>query len=81
MFQRQFLDWTRLEAFRDDQSNVVRIMISVFQRVENIVGKGENPGLYQHFLIFLQCFQKASLKVRIVWSLKSGLCGIELKCL
>ena len=36
--------------------------------VENIVGKGENAG-YQHFLLFLQCFQKLSfsglLKVRI----------------
>ena len=28
-------------------------------RVENIVGKGENDG-YQHFLLFPQCFQKAS---------------------
>ena len=39
-------------------------------RVENIVGKGENAG-YQHFLLFPQCFQKASfsgtLKVGIVW--------------
>ena len=26
-------------------------------RVENIVGKGENAG-YQHFLLFPQCFQK-----------------------
>ena len=38
-------------------------------RVENIVGKWENDG-YQHFLLFPQCFQKAtiseSLKVRIV---------------
>ena len=25
-------------------------------RVENIVGKGENA-VYQHFLLFLQCFQ------------------------
>ena len=37
--------------------------------VENIVGK-ENAG-YQHFLLFLQCFQMAtfsgSLKVGIVW--------------
>ena len=30
-----------------------------FGRVENIVGKGENAG-YQHFLLFPQCFQKAS---------------------
>ena len=38
-------------------------------RVENIVGKGENAG-YQHFLLFPQCFQKASYtgssKVQIV---------------
>ena len=31
----------------------------VFERVENIVGKGENAG-YQHILLFPQCFQKAS---------------------
>ena len=44
-------------------------MISLFERVENIVGKGENAG-NQHFLLFPQCFQKASflglLKVGIV---------------
>ena len=34
------------------------MMISVFDRVENIVGKRENAG-YQHFLIFPQCFQMA----------------------
>ena len=38
-------------------------------RVENIVGKGENAD-YQHFLLFLQCFQKLCfsevLKVRIM---------------
>ena len=41
-----------------------------FDRVENIAGKGENAG-YQHFLLFPQCFQKASfsgfLKVGISW--------------
>ena len=45
-------------------------MISVFDRVENIVGKGENAG-YQHFLLSPQCFQKPSLswklKLRNVW--------------
>ena len=39
-------------------------------RVENIVGKGENAG-YQHLLLFPQRFQKASLsgslKVGIMW--------------
>ena len=31
----------------------------VLGRVENIVGKGENPG-YQHFLLCQDCFLKAS---------------------
>ena len=34
------------------------MIISVFDRVENIVGKGENAG-HQHFLLFPQCFEKA----------------------
>ena len=37
-------------------------MISVFDRVENIVGKGENAG-YQYFLLFPPCFQKDFLRV------------------
>ena len=41
------------------------MIISVFDRVENIVGKGENAG-YQHFLLFLQCFEKASFPYRHV---------------
>ena len=32
---------------------------SVFGRIENIVEKGENAG-YLHFLLFPQCFKKAS---------------------
>ena len=34
-------------------------MISVFDKVENIVVKGENAG-NQHFLLFPQCFQTAT---------------------
>ena len=30
----------------------------VLDGVENTVGKGEHPG-YQHFLLFLLCFQRA----------------------
>ena len=33
----------------------LKMMIFVFDRVENIVGKGENAG-YQHFLLFPQSF-------------------------
>ena len=65
-----FLDWTKFKAFADDNLNVAKRMISVYDRVENIVGKGENAG-YQHFLLFPQCFQKVSfsvsLKVGTVW--------------
>ena len=46
------------------------MIISVFDRVENIVGKGQNAG-YQHFLLFPQCFAKAffpdTSKGVIVW--------------
>ena len=50
--------------------NVAKMMLYVFDREENIVGKGENAG-YQHFLLCPECFQKAFssgvLKVVIVW--------------
>ena len=41
------------------QNNCSSNYISAFDRTENIVRKGENAG-YQHFLLFLQCFQTAS---------------------
>ena len=44
--------------------------ISLFDRIEKTVGKGDNTG-YQHFLHFPHCFSKPSslrlLKVGIVW--------------
>ena len=55
----KFLDWSKLKAFADDKINVTEKLIFVLGRVENIVRKGENAG-YQHFLLFPQCFQKAS---------------------
>ena len=71
----KILDVTKLKAFADDKMNIAQMMIFVFDRVENIVGRGENAG-YQHFLLFPKCFQKdpfffwgggGSLKVGIVW--------------
>ena len=60
----------KLKAFADDKMNVNQKLKFDLERVENIVGKGENAG-YQHFLLFPQCFQKASytgsLKLVIVW--------------
>ena len=66
----KILDVIKLKAFVDDKTKVAKMTISVFDRVENLVGNGENAG-YQHLLLFSQCFQKASflgsLKVGIVW--------------
>ena len=66
----EILDWSKLKAFADDKIVVAEKLKFVLGRVENIVGKGENAG-DQHFLLFSQCFQKASntgsLKVGIVW--------------
>ena len=64
------LDETKFKAYADDKFIVSRMMISLLDRVENTVGKGENAG-NQHFLLFPQCFPKppslGSLKVGIVW--------------
>ena len=43
----------------DDKINVTKKLKFALGRVENIVRKGENVG-YQHFLLFPQCFQKAT---------------------
>ena len=51
------------------------MIISGFDRVENLVGKGENAG-YQHFLLFPQCFENAPFpsmsKGVIVWEWVNG---------
>ena len=65
----KFLNRSKLKAFADDKINVTEILKFVLGRVENNAGKGENAG-YQHFLLFPQCFQKASFS----GSLKSGSC-------
>ena len=57
-----FLDWTKLKAFADDLLNAGKIKISVFERFENIMGKGENAG-YQHFLLFSMFSKAISFRV------------------
>ena len=53
----KILDWFKKKAFADDKIIVTEKLKFVLERVEKIVGKGENAG-YQHFLLFPQCFQK-----------------------
>ena len=62
------LDWSKLKAFT--KLKMVQMSESFLERVENIVGKGENA-VYQHFLFFSHCFHrvsfKGSLKLAIAW--------------
>ena len=37
----KILDQSKLKAFADDKLNVTKMIISVFDRVENVAGKGE----------------------------------------
>ena len=63
---------TKLKVFADDKFNVAKMMISLFDSLENIVGKGENAG-YQHFSPFPTmfskslCFRVVTVKIGIVW--------------
>ena len=65
----KFLDCSKLKALADDKVNVTEELKFVSGIVEN-KEKGENAG-YQHFILFLQCFEKPFfsrlLKVRIEW--------------
>ena len=55
---------------RQQIETLLKWQFTVFDRVENTGGKGENAG-YQHFLLFPHCFPEpsylASLKIWIVW--------------
>ena len=59
----------KLKAFADDKINTTQQKFFL-EWPENIVGKEENA-CYQNFLLFPQCFQKASFselfKAEIVW--------------
>ena len=63
------LGFSKFKTLADDKIIVIQKLKFGLERIENIVGKGENAG-YQHFLLFQQCFQKLSfpevLKVGIV---------------
>ena len=55
----KILDWSKLKAFADDKLKVAKIMTSVLDSVENIVGNGENAGYHSFFPP--QCFHKRLL--------------------
>ena len=55
----KILDMTKSKAFADDQLYVAKMTISLFNSIQNNVGKGEIAG-YPHFLLFPWCFPKLS---------------------
>ena len=59
---------TKLKAVQT--TNIAKKVISLYDRVENTAGKGENA-CYQHFLLFPQCFPQLSsigwFKAEILW--------------
>ena len=58
-----FLDRTKLKAFADDKLDVTKMMISLFDRVEKAVGKGENAGTDTGVFSFSHSvFQRLHLK-------------------
>ena len=54
----KILDWPKLKKFEDDKINVAEMTISLSDRVENTVEKGENAG-YRHLLYFPALFSEA----------------------
>ena len=52
---------TNLKGLADNKSYVAEMMIYVFVRIVNIVGKGENAG-YQHFLFSHNVFKRLFLR-------------------
>ena len=48
----KILAFTKLEVFAEGKFNVAKMMISVCDRVENIVGKRDNSAIYPFSTMF-----------------------------
>ena len=53
----KFLALSKLKTFAYNKLYVAQDINFVFNGVKDILGKGENA-VYQHFLLFPQCFQR-----------------------
>ena len=66
----KILDWSKSKAFADDKSNETKMIISVFDRVENIVGK-EKLLVTSNFSlsdsVFKRLVSQGRQKVFLVW--------------
>ena len=60
LYQATKLDYSKLKAFADGKINVTENLNFVFEKMENLVEKGENA-CYQHFLFFSTTVFKSCL--------------------
>ena len=60
-----------LNVSAEDKLNVSDMVISVFDRIENIVGKGENAG-FQHFIFFSTMFFEAYYLGSLIPGIEGG---------
>ena len=58
-YTTKHLGLSNLKSIANDKLNEVRGMEFVFDRTENILGKGKKAG-YQHSLLFPKCFSALS---------------------
>ena len=73
----EYVDLSNLKAFADNNFITAKKIELFYDRIENIVGKGENAGYQnQHFLLSHDIF-----KTCFLGSLKLGLCGKGSICL
>ena len=70
--ERQNFRQFQIESFYRRQNESDLKLKFVSERIENILGKGENAG-YQHFLLFPKCFHKP----HFIWVLKSQDCVVK----
>ena len=66
----KILDQTKLKAYSDDKLNVTKMIISIFDRVENNCGRRRNC-LYKQFLLSHNVFKRFLSQMRQ----KVSLCG------
>ena len=65
------LDQTKLKAFADDKLSVTKMKIPVFDRVENIVGKGEiacTSNFSFSYNVFKRPLSQTRQKVSLCWN-------------
>ena len=52
----KILNWSKFKVFAGNKWNIDQIMEFSWDKIENILGNGENVG-YRHFPSFLEAFQ------------------------